>query len=231
MQYIRIFRVVVLVSLALSLIACCKCPAPMVTEQFVEKITTPFRVTTDGSVSSIAKGSDGSVYLGGTFTSASLVSGTGVLVDTYLGFPLNMEYPQVDGSIFVATSDGLGGWYIGGDFTAVGDVSRERLAHLDASANLDLDWDPGADGFVYDIVVSGENVYVSGTFTSVAGVAQNYFAVLDSEGQPGFLDPAPDNTVQTILVDEHIYTGGTFTNFNGYVRGGIARMNLDGVLE
>ena len=56
--------------------------------------------------------------------------------------------------------------YIGGGFTAVDGVARQRMAHITSSGLLDAAWNPRASGPVSAIVVSGSTVYAGGDFTS-----------------------------------------------------------------
>src|SRR3954452_14596077 len=74
--------------------------------------------------------------------------------------------------------------YLGGSFSHVVDrsgVSRVRggLAAVD-TASCDLtSWTSSADANVSALVVSGDKVYVAGSFTHVGGLARNRLAALD----------------------------------------------------
>jgi len=57
---------------------------------------------------------------------------------------------------------------IGGEFTSIGGVPRNRIARLNANGTLDTTFDPanGADGIVYSIVRQNDGgVLLSGAFT------------------------------------------------------------------
>ena len=43
-------------------------------------------------------------------------------------------YSKVNGAVFTAISDGSGGWYIGGQFSQVGNLTRNNLAHILANS-------------------------------------------------------------------------------------------------
>jgi hypothetical protein len=60
--------------------------------------------------------SGGLIYLGGSFTTVSPITGGGAALDTATAFP-SSPYPRVNGTVFAAAPDGAGGWYIGGSFT------------------------------------------------------------------------------------------------------------------
>ncbi len=72
----------------------------------------------NGTVSAIV--TDGATtYIGGAFTLVGPNTGQGVPIATSTGSPV-ATYPKVKGIVYVCIPDGSGGWYIGGDFTAVG---------------------------------------------------------------------------------------------------------------
>ena len=77
--------------------------------------------------------------------------------------------PSLSASVRTVVADGSGRWFIGGDFSHVGGQSRQRLAHVLADGSVDNAWNPGADGPVRTILVSGDDVYVGGEFTTIAG--------------------------------------------------------------
>src|SRR5262249_11377974 len=63
------------------------------------------------------------LYIGGTFNFVGPVTGSGVPVDTSTAAPA-AGYPRVNGTVMAVVPDGSGGWYIGGQFTAVGASAR-----------------------------------------------------------------------------------------------------------
>jgi hypothetical protein len=70
--------------------------------------------------------------------------------------------------------------YIGGDFTNICGLGRNRLVRLDeASGVLDTNWNPNANASVYVIAVSGTNIFAGGLFTSIGGRLQNKLARLN----------------------------------------------------
>ena len=81
--------------------------------------------------------------------------------------------------MYAVASDGAGGWYIGGYFTAVGGLPRSNLAHVASDLSVSA-WNPNANGAVYALAVSGSTVYAGGDFTSIGGQARNRIAALDA---------------------------------------------------
>jgi hypothetical protein len=90
--------------------------------------------TTNGSVTAIQQVGN-TIYLGGGFTYVGPVTGNGVPLSVSDGTP-PASFPQVLGFIRTVVADGTGGWYIGGDFTQVGNSPRNRLAHILADNTL-----------------------------------------------------------------------------------------------
>ena len=98
----------------------------------------------NSQVSAVAIGSDGTRYLGGSFTAMAPATGGGAALDSSTA-AVNMNFPQVVGTIYATAPDGNGGWYIGGSFTAVGGVTRGNLAHIDRSGRV-INGNPGVSG-------------------------------------------------------------------------------------
>jgi hypothetical protein len=124
----------------------------------------------NGGVLSFVK-SNNTIYLGGNFTYVGPNTGNGVPVNTTTGEALS-SFPKVSGSVFASVADGSGGWYIGGSFTSVGGIARNRLAHILADSTLDPNWNPDSDNQIIALLLSGNTLHVLGTFTSICGANQ-----------------------------------------------------------
>src|SRR5262249_24582903 len=74
-------------------------------------------------------------------------------------------FPVVNGTVLAAVSDGSGGWYLGGQFTAVGAAARSNLAHVLADHSVAA-WNPGANNLVRVLVLRSGVLYVGGDFTT-----------------------------------------------------------------
>ena len=113
--------------------------------------------------------------------------------------------------------------YVGGSFYLVtgtnGTTGRMRLASFDATSGAFTSWDPYADGYVYALAVSGDNVYAGGAFTKLdyGNVDRNRLASIDATtGNITDWDPNVNNTVLALAItDTIVYAGGTFTSVNG----------------
>jgi hypothetical protein len=104
-------------------------------------------------VTSVAVGDDGTQYLGGFFTRWGPQTGGGAAVDATSG-DLNESFPHVEGRVQASASDGLGGVYIGGDFTSVDGQPRNGLAHIDDGALASWGPDIGEYSAVQALAVS-----------------------------------------------------------------------------
>ena len=120
--------------------------------------------------------------------------------------------------------------YAGGRFTTAGGVSVNNIAVWNASSSS---WSALGTGItatsypvVYSITISGNNVYVGGSFTNAGGVSVNNIAVWNGVswsalgtgvyGTPTAQSPVP--TVYSIAINgNNVYVGGNFTTAGGVV--------------
>jgi hypothetical protein len=102
--------------------------------------------TTDYLVNAIAQTSS-TIYLGGTFSHVGQPVGFGVPLSAASGQPAG-RFPKVNGPVLASVPDGVGGWYIGGQFTQVGELVRTNIAHILAGGDVDAQWNPYANGAV-----------------------------------------------------------------------------------
>jgi trimeric autotransporter adhesin len=170
--------------------------------------------------------SGGTIYVGGHFTYVGPHTGSGVPLDAMSAAPLG-GYPEVAGGyVYAALPDGAGGWYIGGTFTRVGSVARNRLAHILADNSVSA-WDPGANGAVSALALSGGTLYAGGDFTSIGAQARDRIAALDATtGLATAWDPGADSSVAALAVSgSAVYAGGAFANIGGQARNRIAALD------
>ncbi|HZL48886.1 MAG TPA: PKD domain-containing protein [Solirubrobacteraceae bacterium] len=142
---------------------------------------------TNGEVKAIAH--SGSItYIGGTFTEVGPATGPGVGINESTGADLGWaRIWGSGGSISAVVSDGSGGYYIGGSFSEVAGHPAENLAHIRSNGEVDTGWLPKANGEVKALAVSGEIVYVGGSFTVIGtnSAARNRIAALKASGVAG----------------------------------------------
>jgi len=135
---------------------------------------------------------------------------------------------------------------LGGNFTAIGGSTANRISRILSAGRLDPSLDAasasGASAAVYATALQTDGkILLGGDFTSVQGNTRTYLARLNADGSldSGFnptLTAAPAPTLRAINTialqpDGKILIGGGFTNVNGTARSGLARLNSDGSLD
>ncbi len=143
---------------------------------------------------------------------------------------MNPSIPGAGGTVNAAMVDGSGNLYIGGYFTAVGDVVANYIAKWNGT-----NWSAlgsGMNGGVGALAVSGSNVYAAGYFTTAGGSAANYIAKWDGSAWSALgsgISLPPDypfygGGVYALAVSgSNVYAGGSFTNAGGRAANNIAR--------
>ena len=183
---------------------------------------------TNGSVRAIAVDSaTGITYLGGGFTAFGPNTGQGVPIDASTGSPV-ASFPKVNGTVRAVAADGVGGWYIGGEFTSVGGVARNRLAHINTDGTLDLAWNPNANSQVWALAVNGNTVYIGGQFSTIGGTARNSLAAFDTHGNLLAWNPNANGLVSALAVSgSTVYAGGNFTSVGDTTRNRLAALDAN----
>jgi trimeric autotransporter adhesin len=170
------------------------------------------------------------VYLAGDFTYIGPAENVGraSTFDAVTGQPIP-NFPKFDNSILAIAPDGSGGWYIGGGFRTVAGQTRNRLARINSDGSLHS-WNPDVDGSVKTIAVSGNKVYVGGSFSTVNGgtVTRKNVAAFDANTglatpwDPDAGDPSWGDIRSITVVDSLVFLGGYFNGINT-ARGNILR--------
>lgn len=170
---------------------------------------------TDGVVTAVSATST-TVFFGGSFAKVGPYTGSIALVNDSNG-NISSYTQRVNGTVRVAVPDGSGGWYLGGDFTEVEGVPRNRLARILADGTLDATWIPYASASVLAMTRTATALYIGGSFTSVNGTTRNYLAAVDLvTGSLLSFNPNLNNGVTALATDGTlIYAGGDFSSVNG----------------
>jgi Domain of unknown function (DUF5122) beta-propeller len=178
---------------------------------------------------------NGTVYIGGTFTSvrpagsggssttrnhvAAFNEATGALL------PWN---PNVSGNVRAIEIVGSTA-YLGGSFTRVGTAGRRNLAAVDASSGAAQSWNPSASNQVLDMGQISGVLYVGGDFTTVSGAARTRLAAFDTTtGALTSWAPSADALVKALSVTtdgSKVIVGGDFTHVNGTSQSHIAALD------
>jgi len=138
--------------------------------------------------------------------------------------PVRVIVVQPDGKILV-----------GGDFTTIAGIARNRIARLNHDGSLDAAFDPDANAAVETIALQADGkVHVGGSFTTIGGQTRNRIARLDPvTGLPDSFNPNANNTVFAIGIqtDGKVLVGGQFTSIGGQTRNRIARLDGAGLAD
>ena len=134
-----------------------------------------------------------------------------------------------------------------GNFTSLDGVAATNLARLNADGSLDTNFCAAAslNAAAWSLAVQSDGrLLLSGSFTSVNGVARGHVARLNTDGTldtsfdpgTGFAGPAgPHGMAQRVYLalqpDGNTLAWGTFTSFNGTNRNGAARLTSSGGLD
>jgi hypothetical protein len=123
--------------------------------------------------------------------------------------------------------------YLGGDFTAAivrgKQVSRGRLAAIDARSGELLPWAPAADGRVKSLVAAGGSIYLAGDFGAVSGQKRDSLARVDATSgavSSTFKHAISGRPYAIAAAGNRLYLGGAITAVNGQARGRLASFNL-----
>lgn len=195
----------------------------------------------NGSVYALAVQSDGKVLVGGDFTAIDGIVRTRIARLNADG-SLDTGFYTANGAndsvrALVIQSDGK--ILVGGDFTTIGGLTRNRIARLNTDGSPDASFDPGsgADHTIYAIALQSDGkILVGGGFTTMDGTASSCIARLETDGSldSSFATGAGFNLpVYRILVreDGHILVGGIFTTYQSIYRPRLARLLPNGNLD
>ena len=172
----------------------------------------------------------GIVYLGGQFTQVGENTGSGVSLDIPTG-KLQMAFPKVNGPVLSVISDGSKGWYIGGDFTSVGGIKRNCLAHVLSDETVDPNWNPNANNNVTALVKKRETIYIAGNFTKIGEKERGGLAAVGTDGNIQDWSPSVGGFVKALAIKGSIvYVGGDFNSIDEKERNNLAAIGTDGTL-
>ena len=199
-------------------------------------------------INSTALQSDGSIVVGGVFTTTNnvttnrvaLLDSSGALNATFatnIGTGANDQVFEVR----VQSDDKI---IICGQFTSFNGTTTNRVARLSSTGIIDTTFSTnlgtGFSGSVNDLAIQSDGKIVAGgQFTTLNGVTVNRIARLNSNGSPdtafttntgaGAFGEVYDIVIQSS--DQKILIGGIFTAFNSVSVGRIVRLNTDGTRD
>ncbi|HEY5822671.1 MAG TPA: LamG-like jellyroll fold domain-containing protein [Propionibacteriaceae bacterium] len=186
----------------------------------------------------------GKVYVGGRFTSGRPAGaapgeqtqprGNFLAYDLSTGVLDETLEPSFNGQVrAVAVSPDGRVLYVGGEFTQVDGVTRNRLAAFDlATGELIPGFTAGTNASVLGLSVTADRVYLAGYFSSVNGETRVGAAALDAHTgalQTFRVEPAGGDVrqIQVSPDQTRVILGGSFTTMNGSSRPGYGLALVD----
>jgi uncharacterized delta-60 repeat protein len=143
-----------------------------------------------------------------------------------------------NGPVYSIVSQPDGSVLIGGNFTQVAGVSRNRIARLLPDGSVDPSFDPGSgfDQNVWTLALQSDGrILVGGLFTRYDGSWCNRIARLHADGsldESFNVGSGADQAVRAFAIQNgRILVGGAFTSFNGAPSGGLIRLYADGSVD
>lgn len=196
------------------------------------------------TVVGIALQQDGRILIGGDFTTVNGEPRNRIArlhPDGTLDESFGRDLSGADGAVYCLALLGDGKILIGGDFSEINGLPRERVARLNQDGTVDAifgEGHAGADGSVGALAVQSDGkILIGGRFTNIAGSPRNRIARLHADGglDDGFgkdLAGADESVGEILLLsDERILISGGFTHLNGDPSAHIARLNRGGTLD
>ena len=172
------------------------------------------------------------VYVGGSFGTArpaGSAPGVNTVPRTHLlaynlttGALITSFNHILNGQVFsVAASPDGSKLYIGGQFTQVNGVTRNRIAAFNiATGALMTTFAPSANTTVYAVAATNTTVYAGGNFTTIAGSTRIRAAAMNAANGAllPFAPVAQGGNVRAIVISpdqSKVVLGGNFTTLNG----------------
>ena len=176
----------------------------------------------NGIVSEVAR-SGNVAYVGGSFET---VAPSPNLVYGFTTFATDAAVPvlprlDVNNRVRAVAALPGGGWLIGGDFTQVNGVSRQRLARLLPDGSLDPAFSLSANDTVWALLVAGSRVFVAGEFTELGTTTRQRVAALDATtlALDATFAPAIEGIGASVCAlavsGDALFIGGAFATVNG----------------
>lgn len=165
------------------------------------------------------------LFVGGHFSSAADLSGSGVPFTLPTGLPLE-RFPRVAGDIFAVESDRRGGWWIAGNFSLVGGSIRRGIAHILPDGRVE-ERTPLLDGEARALFVTDSVVYCGGSFRHANG--QTRERVLALSARTGELLPWSSNVGGAVFAiasqGDTVFVAGQFSDLGGQPRSNLGAIS------
>ena len=168
------------------------------------------------------------LYVGGNFREVGYITGGIAYLPEHTEYP-DLQFPHVQGEVFVIIPDGNGGWFIGGNFSQVGPLRLTNLAHIHADFQIDADFNPTFNNDVLALAIKDNILYVGGIFGNVENSGRRYLVAYDlNTNTLADFNPDPNGIVYDLeIYGDHLLAGGLFSTVSGVTQRGLAKISLD----
>jgi uncharacterized delta-60 repeat protein len=217
-------------------------PTPTPTPGQLDTTFVPAPGTND-AVNVVIPQPDGKVIAAGRFAFANNIARNRIARFNFNG-SLDTTFDPgtgADGEITAAVLQPDGRIIVAGRFTSFNGFTHNGICRLNANGSVDQTFglgnginNPAALALALQ---SDGRIIVGGQFTQVDLTLRNNLARLNTNGSvdlsfdPGPNGPSGDVNAIVIQPDGRIVIGGTFIGYNGFARGGVARVLGDGALD
>ena len=179
----------------------------------------------DGQVTVAMPDGAGGWFLGGLFTKVGNEARAN-LAHILPDDSLDPWAPNPNGQVrtLLLSGDTL---IVGGDFTTISALTRNRIAAVQVSTWNLLAWNPNSNGSVRALLRSGATIFAGGAFTNIGGQNRNRIAALSvTTGSASSWNPNANSQVQAFAIaGDTLYTGGQFTAISGVTRNRVAAVS------
>ncbi|OHD12846.1 MAG: hypothetical protein A2Y41_01970 [Spirochaetes bacterium GWB1_36_13] len=178
---------------------------------------------------------DGSILIGGTFTSYNGTSVNRIAKLSSEGAPdsafttgIGTGFNDIVYDISLLSNGNI---VVVGDFTSYKGTASQRIAFINASTGaLETAFTSGADNTIVSAAVQSDGkIVIGGVFTNYKGTARNRIARINTDGTlDTSFDPGTGADANVLCVrigaDGKITAGGLFTYFNASLKSGVVKL-------
>jgi uncharacterized delta-60 repeat protein len=196
---------------------------------------------TDDAVNVVIPQPDGKVIAAGRFTFANNTPRNRIARFNFNGSLDTTFNPGTgaDGEITAAVLQPDGRIVVAGRFTSFNGFTHNRVCRLNADGSVDQSFGlgNGINNSALSLALQSDGrIIVGGQFSQVDLTLRFNLARLNTDGSVDMsFDPGngPNGDVNAIVIqpDGRIVIGGTFIGYNGFARGGVARVMGNGMLD
>ena len=215
-------------------------PTPTPTPGQLDTTFVPAPGTND-AVNVVIPQSDGKVIAAGRFTFANNILRNRIARFNFDG-SLDTSFDPgtgADGEITAAVLQPDGRIVVAGRFTSFNGFTHNCICRLNANGSVDQTFGLGngiSNAALALALQTDGRIIVGGQFSSVDLTPRFNLARLNNDGSVDLsFDPGngPSGDVNAIVIQTHgrIVIGGTFIGYNGFARGGVARVLGNGALD